>query len=203
MSQRQSVTAFDKPEASTLRTADRRAFIDRWLIAVAVLLFLAYAITFLCFFVDDEAITFVYAQNVLRGRGLIYSLAEGPTEGYSNFLHVGVATGLLAVVHAVRLPKIAVFVLGKAISLASGLTLIGVTGSAMRGLVPDSRAHVGPLCLLAFSGPLALWSCSSLETVPFVLLFTGFVVCLLARTSRASAGAALFGAATLLIRVDG
>lgn len=191
------------PACSNADPSDRDISNNRAWIVVAALVFLAYAITFLCFFVDDEAITFQYAQNVLRGRGLSYSLAEGATEGYSNFLHVGVATGVLALVRALGWPKIAVFVVGKAISLASGLALIAVTGRALTALVPDRRAHIAPLFLLALSGPVALWSCSSLETIPFVLLFTGFVVSLLGNSPSAAIGAAVLGAATILMRVDG
>ena len=130
-------------------------------------------------------------------------MAEGATEGYSNFLHVGVATGVLALVQVMRLPKIAVFALGKGISLACGIALIAVVGRALRDVVADKSARLGPLLLLALSGPVALWSCSSLDTVPFVLLFTGFVLCALGRSRRAAAGAAVLGAATMLMRVDG
>jgi hypothetical protein len=44
---------------------------------VASVLFLAHAARYLYFFVDDEAIPFVYARNLLRGRGLVYTAFEG------------------------------------------------------------------------------------------------------------------------------
>jgi hypothetical protein len=175
----------------------------RWLTVTAAALFLIYAINFLCFFVDDEAITFVYAQHLLRGHGLVYSAVEGPTEGYSDFLHVGVAAGLLAFVSAVGLPKIAVFGLGKALSLASGVTVPAVVASGLKRFVPETAVHPGALVLLALSGPVALWSCSSLETIPFVLLFTAFVVSLLIASAGGATAAGVFGAMTMLMRVDG
>ena len=58
-----------------------------WIIA-AVAIFLCYASNFLYFFVDDEGIPLVYAQNLLRGRGLIYTTLEGRVESYTDFLHV-------------------------------------------------------------------------------------------------------------------
>ena len=81
---------------------DRRLTIG---IAVAALvLFTAHALNYLYFFVDDEAIPYVYAQNLLHGKGLIYNTIEGRVEGYSDFLHIWVATVILTVVRALQLP---------------------------------------------------------------------------------------------------
>src|SRR5450756_1879513 len=72
---------------TTLRAATTEQWL-RWITVAAVLVFLGYAASFWFFFVDDEAIPFVYAQNLLRGRGFSYNLIEGQVEGYSDFLHV-------------------------------------------------------------------------------------------------------------------
>jgi hypothetical protein len=168
---------------------------------LAALLFLAYAINYLCFFVDDEGTAFVYAQNLLRGRGLSYSAFEGPVEGYSNFLQVWVGAALLQGVHLLGLPKIAVFFGGKALSLASGTALVAVVARAIRGT--RAVARVPALTMLALSGPVAVWSCSSLETIPFAFLFTAFVVTLLEGSSCRTRVAVALGAAAMLARIDG
>ncbi|HSL22251.1 MAG TPA: hypothetical protein VK886_12005 [Vicinamibacterales bacterium] len=166
-------------------------------------MFLIYAVNFLCFFVDDEAVTFVYAQNVARGRGLSYSAFEGPTEGYSNFLHVWVATAMLAGVWALGLPKIAALVGAKLLSLASGVALVAVTGRAIRRASPHWAPQAAALGILALAGPLAVWSNSGLETVPFALLFTGFVFILLREAPRRWWPATALGVAVILARTDG
>jgi len=174
----------------------------RTLLAVAV--FLAYAINFLYFFVDDEAITLVYARNLLRGRGLSYSAFEGATEGYSNFLHVCLNAVLLGLTHVAGWPTLTVFALGIAVSLLSGAAIIALTARLIRRLIPGDRlSEVGALAFLALAGPLAVWSCSSLETVPSAAAATGFVVALLLRSEAGLRWALPLGAAVLLFRIDG
>ena len=51
----------------------------------AVALFTVYALNFLYYFVDDEAIPYVYAQNILHGKGLAYNGLEGRVKGYRTF----------------------------------------------------------------------------------------------------------------------
>src|SRR5512143_2000907 len=108
--------------------------VPRWVLLAAVALFLVYAANFLYFFVDDEAIPYVYAQNVLNGRGLTYNVAESPTEGYSDFLHVWVCTFILALVRGLHLSKITVFFIGKGFSLAAGVGIIAMTWVLVRRL---------------------------------------------------------------------
>lgn len=115
-------------------TRDR---LPRWLAFAAIGLFLVYAANFLYFFVDDEAIPYVYAQNVLNRHGLAYNIIEGPAEGYSDFLHVWLCTLILALVRGLHLSKILVFFIGKGVSLAAGAAVIGVrpviwSGSSIR-----------------------------------------------------------------------
>lgn len=174
-----------------------------WLPLASSLLFFLYAINYLYFFVDDEGITFTYAQHLLRGQGLTYSLFEGPTEGYSNFLHVFVDAGILALVNAFGLPKILVFAFGKALSLLCGVALIYMVGRALGTLLPGEwRSQVGGLSLIALAGPLAVWSCSSLETVPFAALFTAFALTIVFLPGWVRL-AVVLGALTTLARTDG
>jgi hypothetical protein len=172
-----------------------------WWAVVAGLLFLAHAISYLYFFVDDEGITLVYARGVLEGRGLVYAEAEGPTEGYSNFLHVMVMAGALALVGLAGLAPIWTFAAGALLSLACGAGLVALvlnTGARL-GLSPLARTFGA--VLLAASGPLAVWSNSSLETVPFALAFMALVA---ATLPDVRPGAALLAAlAVMLLRIDG
>ncbi|MGE3178728.1 MAG: hypothetical protein AB7O32_14765 [Vicinamibacterales bacterium] len=180
---------------------------SRWpglLTGGAALLFLAYASTFLYFFVDDEAITLVYAQHLLRGHGLTYSVFEGPTEGFSNLLHVLVGAALITVTSLAGASKLAVFFLGKTVSLAAGTATVILVGSVARRWFPrDWRAQAGALTVVALAGPLAVWSCSSLETAPFAATFFGYLVALLVDTPASRRAAIALGMATILFRTDG
>jgi hypothetical protein len=161
----------------------RRSRRNFYWIIVAIAIFLGYALNFLYFFVDDEGIALVYAQNLLRGRGLIYSALEGPVESYSNFLQVWLDALFLGATHLIGWPKLAVFFVGKAAALAAAAACIAVTYLTMRRLpgVTDSGAVSG-LAVLALSGPLALWSCSSMETASFALLVSLLTFALVAGT---------------------
>src|SRR5437773_1015918 len=98
--------------------------VPSWLAIGAVTLFLVHAANYLYFFVDDEAIPYVYAQNLLHGNGLSYNRIEGRLEGYSDFLHVLWSTVILIGVRAARLPKDSVFFVGKAVSLLCGVGIL-------------------------------------------------------------------------------
>jgi len=190
---------------TTLRAATTEQWL-RWITVAAVLVFLGYAASFWFFFVDDEAIPFVYAQNLLRGRGFSYNLIEGQVEGYSDFLHVFVAAAMLLVVKAADLPKYWVFFLGKALSLVCGVTLIWVASRILARLCTVRPS--GTVCAMAFlalSGPLALWSCSSLETVAFAVLLALLLLGLVSaeHDDRLDWLTATAGAAAVLERIDG
>jgi hypothetical protein len=187
--------------------------------AVCTIAFVVYALNFLYFFVDDEGIPFVYAQNLLGGQGLVYDPFDGPVEGYSDFLHVGLATVILASVKAIDLPKLAVFAIGKGLSLSAATAIIWIAFRnmrAMRGMQPAGA--LAGLAFLAFAGPLAVWSCSSLEPALFALLVTLLTfACVRGEQDpedgqqepqeprgRRGEGLALFAvAAMLLCRIDG
>ena len=111
----------------------------RWAGCVFALLFVLHCANYLYFFVDDEAIPYVFAQNLLNGNGLRYNSFEGPVEGYSDFLQVLVATAILEVVHLLQLDKLHVFTINKAWSLACGVGVVWLTFGMLRRL-PGIRA---------------------------------------------------------------
>jgi hypothetical protein len=168
--------------------------------AAACILFTAYAGSFLYFFVDDEAIPLVYARNLLRGRGLVYTALEGRVEGYSDFLHVLWSSVLLALTRAWHLSLLTPLLIGKAVSFAAAIAVIVATARILRQQNLPLPGFVAALGFLSLCGPLAAWACSSLETVPFALLLTAFLGALLSGAPRA---AALCGIAAVLMRIDG
>lgn len=143
-------------------------------------IFLAHALNYSYFFVDDEAIPYVYAQNVLHGHGLVYSASDGPVEGYSDFLQVWIAVAILAAVKLAGLNKLTALVAGACVSLLAGVGLLLVVAYHLQ-----SRSETHPagstaaLAFLALCGPLALWSCSSLEGVTFAFVITVLVISLI------------------------
>jgi hypothetical protein len=173
---------------------------DRWLVSIAVAAFAVFALNFLYFFVDDEGIPYVYAQNLLAGRGLVYNSFEGRVEGYSDFLHVVESAAILATVRSFGLPKISVFFVGKMLSFAAGLLIVVVLFAIFRRLRISSHAAAGGAALVILTGPLAVWSCSSLETVPTALGVTVLTWALLVERDRLVLLTAVF---LVLERIDG
>jgi len=162
-------------------------------------LFLTHAARYLYFFVDDEAIPFIYARNLLRGRGLIYTALEGHVEGYSDFLTVLVDTILLGLARLAGAPTLSVFAVAKLISLAAGTTIVWLVSRLLASRYRPSAALTG-IALVVLAGPLALWSCSALEAASVALL-----VLLLALAIQQVRPTSAVAAAILLtlIRIDG
>lgn len=172
--------------------------------AAAVLVFAVYAASFLYFFVDDEAIPLVYARNLLRGHGLIYSSVEGPVEGYSDFLHVLWSALLLAISRVMHLSSLAPLNIGKGVSFALGIAIIVTAGRMMERAGADRPGLISGVGFLALAGPLALWSCSSLETVPFALVVTLLVGSLLpGQGAQRQSWPILLASVAILQRIDG
>jgi hypothetical protein len=172
----------------------------------ACLVFAAYAGSFLYFFVDDEAIPLVYARNLLRGRGLVYTVLEGRVEGYSDFLHVLWSAALLAIGRALGQPPLFPLLAGKAVSFGAGLMIIVVTSRALRRFGASLAGLTAGLGFLALAGPLAVWSSSSLETAIFALLVSAFGFSLLAPHTALARGewaSTALGIAVVLERIDG
>jgi hypothetical protein len=172
----------------------------RWIAIAAVVLFTVYALNFLYYFVDDEAIPYVYAQNILHGKGLAYNGLEGRVEGYSDFLHVWISTLILGVRSLAGLPKIAVFFIGKGLSLACGVGVVVLACDIMRRLAMPRAGMAAGVATVALAGPLAVWSCSSLEAAPFALVVTVLTGALIREANRTAAAAAII---LVLLRIDG
>ena len=168
--------------------------------AASCTLFLLYAGCFLYFFVDDEAIPLVYAHNLLRGRGLVYTVLEGRVEGYSDFLHVLWSTILLMVARAFNLSPLAPLLAGKLVSLAAGVLIIVLVARALGRLAVRASALVAALAVVALAGPLAVWSASSLETVTVALTVLAFA---LAIWQEEMPAAVVLGILLALERIDG
>ena len=171
-------------------------------IVTAAAAFAAHAACYLYFFVDDAAIPGVYAQNLLAGRGLVYNSLEGRVEGYSDFLNVLLNAVFLAVTRALHVSKIEVLHIGVALSFVSGIAVVGVAGAILARAGARPPALAAGVGFLALAGPLAVWSCSSLEAVPF-----GFCIALLAGATlfeplRARA-AGVVAVVAILYRLDG
>lgn len=182
----------------------RTRLVTAAIIAVSATAFAAYAASFLYFFVDDEAIPLVYARNLLRGRGLIYNLSEGRVEGYSDFLHVVWSAVLLSIARAAELSNLAPLNIGKGISFICGIAIVVLTGLALRHLRTTGAGLIGGLAFLALAGPLAMWSCSSLEEVAFALIVGTLGYVLLTSDSPVHAALAIvLGGIALLERIDG
>jgi hypothetical protein len=159
----------DGPADAPAPAAGRRA--GRWLCWTFVVVYLLYAINYAYFFVDDEAIPFVYAQNLLDGQGLVYNPDDGRVEGYSDFLSVGIDTTILAIVRATGADKLLALFIAKLIALACAVLLVVVTFTIVarrsgRAIVPV----VAGMTFLTLAGPLAVWGWSALETTLFALI---------------------------------
>ena len=166
----------------------------------ASLLFLAYAGCFLYFFVDDEAIPLVYAHNLLRGRGLIYTVLEGRVEGYSDFLHVLWSTVLLTITRAFSWSRLLPLLIGKAVSLVAGVLVVVLTARALTAMRVRAPAASAGLVFVALAGPLAVWSASSLETAVFTLTLLAFAGAL---WQERLSTAVVLGILLALERIDG
>ena len=68
-----------------IEAVNDRSALSRWILFAALTIFLVVALNFFNFFVDDEAIPLVYAQNLIRGRGLPYAAVEGRIEATPIF----------------------------------------------------------------------------------------------------------------------
>ena len=176
------------------------------MVVLFVAVLLLHAANYGYFFVDDEAIPYVYAQNLLNGNGLTYDSFEGPVEGYSNLLLVFEATAMLEAARLLGLSKMSVFAAGKLVSLCAGAGIIAAAFLTLRK-VPRIRVEglVAGLSFLALAGPLAVWCCSSLEEVTFGFVIASLLYRLVVHVTggRLTKGAAAFAAAAVLLRIDG
>ncbi len=137
---------------------------------LAMVLFIAHAIFYFGVLgydaVDDAFISFRYAQNAIRGAGLIFNPGER-VEGFTNFLWT-VAMIPLEGVHAD---------VGRASMILGALFALGTIGLVVRfAKIVNAPSGVGLLAafLLAADGSFVLWAVSGLETPLFgFLIFAG------------------------------
>ncbi len=195
--------------ATSSATGNAPAVSRTWYLSLLVIgstIFLFYAGVFLYFFVDDEAIPLVYAVNLARGRGLIYTALEGRVEGYSDFLHVLWSWALFEATSIAHWQRLTVLLVGKGVSLLAGLGIVIVAARTMRRCAVGKAGMVAALAFLTLAGPLAVWSCSSLETVPFSLMIAslwsvGLVD--LPKARWAPVVAVILATVAILERIDG
>ena len=77
-----------------------------WVVVVSVFAYGICQAISLAWVCDDAFISFRYAQNLVRGNGLVYNLGER-VKGYANLLWtVAMAAGMWAGLDAVMLSKI-------------------------------------------------------------------------------------------------
>ncbi len=145
---------------------------------------------------DDSFISFRYARNFARGAGLLYNLGEAPpVEGYTNFLWVLFLTPFEAL--GADVPLVA-----KWTSALCGCALVLLVARVLTTRFGASRATWCALIAFASLPPLAVWSTSGLETMPFALALFGAFAALHAprpKTALAACAAAL----AVLLRADG
>lgn len=142
----------------------------RWAVLLPLLLFLAHALLFDGWIIDDAGISFSYARNLAAGHGLVSQPGLPPVEGFSNFLWVMVCALLFVVrlFHPVITPKL--------LSLALTAGSFVLLHRSLRSLTGGRLAALLPLVLLALCTPFVIWSVSGLENPLYV-----FLLCLLLR----------------------
>jgi len=180
---------------------------DRIICAVFLTVFVVHALNYTYFFVDDEAIPFVYAQNIVDGQGVVYNPDDGPVEGYSNFLTIWIDALILGIVRIAGTGKLWALALAELFAFTCAVVLVGITFVILRKF---SSADPVPLfagsAFLALAGPLAVWSSSGLETTLFALL-TAMLMLGLLESHRSNVhvdGLMLLSAVGMLLcRIDG
>jgi hypothetical protein len=179
----------------------------RVICAVFVIVFVVHALSYAYFFVDDEAIPFVYAQNVLDGHGLVYNPDDGPVEGYSDFVSVWIDVAILWLAGVAGESKVWALALGKLIALTCGIAVVVVTFAVLARRAGSDRTQVVVgMAFLTLAGPLAVWSWSALETTLFALIVAILTAVLLDtdHAGRRKDGLMLLSImAALLCRSDG
>jgi arabinofuranosyltransferase len=194
-----STVAFDERESSSgpseFAPLRRRHDLAAWLIAMIPFALLTYRFNWL---VDDAFISFRYAKHLAGGHGLRYNIGESPpVEGYSNLLWVLILTPF---------EKLGPYapVASRVLSVACGVLLLWRIARFLGTAVKPARSLlILSLLFPCTFPPLAAWSTSGMETVPFALLvFLAYEFIVAARERRLLAGV-LVCLFLVLIRADG
>lgn len=201
MSGREQSPAADEPRSTPLPRQEHGARRRGRDLLVFALLWLPYAwlVRRFWFVTDDAFISFRYAKYLAQGHGLRFNLGdEPPVEGYSNFLWVLVC----AVFEFFRL-NIELWPL--LTSAACGTLLMWLVFDTLRRRMEVGLpAAAAATLLFALHPPVAVYSTSGLETMPFaLLLFVAFERLVLRREGIAPVGAGLAVLGVALIRVEG
>ncbi len=162
------------------------------LLALAAAIFVLHARVYWNWTEDDAYITFRYAQNLVRGQGLVFNPGER-VEGYSNFSWVLIsAAALRAGLDPVTTAKV--------IGLTAGVFSLFLSCLLARRIAPESglATLVAPY-YLAISPVLVRHSIAGLETSLFAFLLTAGI--LLAAASGGRLQSALFLVDILLLSV--
>jgi arabinofuranosyltransferase len=129
-------------------------------------IFLIHAL-YLSTIAEDAFISFRFAKNLAAGNGLLWNVGDPPVEGYTNFLWILISAGTL---YAGFNLLIFSQITGIIVSI---ILLIYVYLFCRRILEFDKYVSFLPVLFLAFSGPLATWATSGMETNLFTLLVFG------------------------------
>ncbi len=144
------------------------------LVAAAAALAVAHQLLFAGWWIDDAAITFSYARNLVNGDGLVPWPGGERVEGYSDptWLLL-IAAGL-----AVRLDP---FVWAKILGAAFGVVTVVLVGRLAGELADEEDVPATSLApvLLAGSAQFAIWSASGLENGLFGMLLVAGILGLL------------------------
>ncbi|MBN1306379.1 MAG: hypothetical protein JXA18_00580 [Chitinispirillaceae bacterium] len=127
--------------------------------------YIVLAINYLTFTVDDSFITYRYADNLARGKGLVYNEGER-VEGTSNFLF----TVILAIMRKSGVDLMAAAkVLGILFGMLTLICTIALSQSINDGY--SFRVLIAPLFAVA-NVSFLVWSVAGLETTMYTFLLT-------------------------------
>ena len=158
----------DAPTAEPMTTHRKPS---RWVRAIPGLIILASMVgviahqyAFFTWFIEDAAISFAYARNMVIGEGLVTNIGGERIEGYSNFTWVLI----LALFEFFGLDG---FTVSKWITFALGALTIPVLYGLVRIIEPRRQAPALFACIaLAANSQFAHWGASGLENSLFSLL---------------------------------
>ena len=167
-------------------------------IVVALLIHAGLTIQF-WFVCDDAFISFRYALNLAETGRLAFNPGESPpVEGYSNFLWTLLSAGVI------RLGLDPVRVMPLLSYLCGGALLLTLHRALRLSLRIERLPAAGAVLALVCATPMAVWSTSGLETMPFALclLLLGNEWLLRDAAPRVAHGFA-FALLAALLRVEG
>ncbi len=130
-------------------------------LAAIVGIFIAHALYLRCV-AEDAFISYRYAQNLAAGHGLTWNIGEAPVEGYTNFLWVILCAAAIK-------SGLSVIMFSQIVGILAGVGVVLAAYGFARVMGCSRAGATAASLVLALSGPLAAWSFSGMETVPFAL----------------------------------